>query len=237
MCVCVCTCFRVQKKKVSEKMAENFVTQTWECLRRKEVPSLLFLSIAKVYLQLALRCLPDMFVSLQDNACGVLSRYDWFGQGMGPRCMGTVSFWELIRLGWGREKEHVGIRFLLPCISESLIDALEIPVLLKDYFRDENADMQCLAPREKGHLIRWTMDPNLNDRSLAIAMRRIFLCLKAKENRDFSCPFGFKKWRCVCMRAFFLKAKREGDLGLYGLIGSCLYSADEEEEEVELMVV
>ena len=212
-------------------MTENFVTQTWKCSKRKEVPSLLFLSIAKIYLQLVFRCLPDIFEPIQgDNY--VFSNYDWTGLDIDPRCLGAVSFWELIRFGWGRKVEDRGIRFRLPWIAESFIDALEIPVSLKDHFRNE---YRCIAPRGRGLLIRWIRDPDPSHRSLAIAVRRTYLCMTADDGHAgcyLICPFGFEKWRCVCMIAFTFKAKVEGHLDFYKGLGRGLLDLEKAEDEL-----
>ena len=188
--------------------------QTWRCSARKEVPPLLFCSLAKVYLLLAVRCSPFIFMSTKNHngLVATVSKLDCGALVRGPRCTGSVSFWEFIQLGWGCGKEGVAKWIQLPWVAESYIEALEIPALLKDHFRHE---YQCIALRARGHLIRWWDVGEGDDRSFIIASIKTHLFMSTGVPHFLLCPFGYRKWGCSCMCIFVVKAKLGGKLDHY----------------------
>ena len=168
------------------------MTQTWKSSARKEVPALLLWSIAKVYFLLSEKCMPDIFPSDVSNVFERSNCND-------HRCKGFISFWELVKLGWGETRSMMGtIEFLLPRIAEHLVMELEIPKSLKDHFQTGN-DNNFVYFGNRG--IHW-----INHVHSFSAMLKKMGKMNLISNVDIThCPFGFERWRCLCMVTYALR--------------------------------
>ena len=218
------------------EMEENFVIQTWKSSVRKKVPSLVLLSVAKVYLQVAVVAFgKKMFLTCsgQLNALAVLS--EDFGD-LDSECTGSVSFWQLIQLAWSWRKENGGIEFKLPLLTEKVIGKLEIPETLKEYFRCKPNDI-CNNKRKVGNLILWNSAHTRSTCKFRIVQRlkRLSHYRTTQLNQHLDCPFGFKEWGCICVSVFVLKMQLAGRMDFYAWLGGHLEVVDDHDDDDDVV--